>query len=252
MTSDAGFDTVGRFSDRAEDYVRYRPTYPAAAAEAILDGLGPTDRLLVADIGAGTGISARLIAAAGAKVVAVEPGEKMRRAAERHANVSWIGGRAEATGIDAHAFDVVLCAQAFHWFQPSATLREFARILKRRGRLALMWNRRSTSDPFTAGYREAIVEIGGDITAERMPFDPDVVTRSELFTRPERIAFPHVQHLDLDGLIGRARSASYVPKSGPDGERMMRLLHRLHDRYADAKGVVTLVYETEVYRSHGR
>ena len=62
MAEPQGLDTVGRFGDRAADYVKYRPGYPSAAIDSILDGLGSPARLTVADIGAGTGISARLIA----------------------------------------------------------------------------------------------------------------------------------------------------------------------------------------------
>jgi hypothetical protein len=58
-----------------------------------------------------------------------------------------------------------------------------------------------------------------------------------------------MHRLDLDGLIGRARSASYVPKSGPEGERLLELLRTLHAMYADADGVVTMIYETEIYRA---
>ena len=72
----------------------------------------------------------------------------------------------------------------------------------------------------------------------------------KLFSPPERSSFPSFQRLDLDGLIGRARSASYVPKSGAASERLLGLLRALHERYADAGGFVTLVYETEVFCSN--
>jgi SAM-dependent methyltransferase len=242
-------DTVGRFSDRAADYVRYRPTYPAAAIDAILDGLGPPGRVIAADIGAGTGISARLLADRGVRVIAVEPGEAMRLAATRHERVSWIAGTAESTGLQSDTFDLVLAAQSFHWFKPLDALREFARVLKPRGRLAIVWNRRSTTDPLTVGYRQAILDVGGEITAERMPFDPGVVAASGAFAGPERRAFANQQRLDLEGLIGRARSASYVPKEGPDGERLIALLRDLYDRHRRDDGSVALVYETEVYLS---
>jgi SAM-dependent methyltransferase len=242
-------DTVGRFSDRAADYVRYRPAYPADAIDAILDGLGPPERLVAADVGAGTGISARLLGDRGVRVIAVEPGEGMRRAAEPHPNVAWVAGRADATGLSSQAVDLVLCAQSFHWFRTTDTLPEFARILKERRRLAITWNRRSTSDPFTAGYRQAIVDVGGEITAEGLPFDPNVISDSGSFSPPERKSFPNFQRLDLAGLIGRARSASYVPKSGAAGERLLTLLRALHQRYDDGSGFVTLVYDTEVFCS---
>jgi SAM-dependent methyltransferase len=243
-------DTVGRFSDRAADYSRYRPTYPVEAVHAIFDGLGPPERLVAADVGAGTGISARLLGDQGVRVVAVEPGEAMRRAAVSHPNVAWVAGRAEATGLSSEAVDLVLCAQSFHWFRTADALSEFARILKPRRRLAISWNRRSASDPLTVGYRRAILDVGGETTAESMSFDPDVMTQGQLFSPPERTSFPNFQRLDLDGLIGRARSASYVPKSGAASERLLGLLRALHERYADASGFVTLVYETEVFCSN--
>jgi SAM-dependent methyltransferase len=241
--------TIERFNDRAADYIRYRPTYPAEAVHAILDGLGPLERVVAADVGAGTGISARLLGDRGVRVIAVEPGEAMRRAAAPHANVVWVAGRAEATGLASQTVDLVLCAQSFHWFRAADALSEFARILKERRHLAITWNRRSTSDPLTAGYRQAIVDVGGEITAESRSFDPGVITDSGLFSSPERKSFPNFQRLDLTGLIGRASSASYVPKSGAAGERLFSLLRALHDRYADGSGFVTLVYETEIFRS---
>ena len=114
----------------------------------------------------------------------------------------------------------------------------------------IVWNRRSATDLLTAGYRQAILEVGGEIAAERMSFDPGVVSASGLFTAPERRVFPNVQRLDLEGLIGRARSASYVPKEGLAGDRLITLLHELFDRYSGNDGTVALVYETEVYLSN--
>jgi SAM-dependent methyltransferase len=248
MADGSGFDTVGRFSDRAADYVRFRPTYPAVAIDAILDELGPSARLVAADIGAGTGISARLLGDRGVRVVAVEPGEGMRGAAAPHRNVAWMAAKAEALGLRSESVDLVLSAQSFHWFRPADALPEFARILRPGRRLAIVWNRRSRSDPLTAGYRQAIADVGGETAEERQPFDPGAVGRSGLFSSTERLSFPNLQRLDRDGLIGRARSASYVPKSGAAGERLIDLLRALHEQYADAGGFVTLVYETEVYR----
>jgi SAM-dependent methyltransferase len=242
-------DTITRFDNRVDDYVKFRPAYPVAAIESIVGGLGRPSDLLAADIGAGTGIAARLLADRGVRVIAVEPGRAMRIAAAPHPNVKWIAGTAEATGLSSASVDLVLCAQSFHWFQKPEALAEFARILKPRGRLALMWNRRSTIDRLTAGYRQAIIDVGGEVVAERMPFDPTVVGGSGLFTPVERHAWPNEQRVTLDGLIGRARSASYVPKYGAAGQRLVDRLRALHAQYADASGFVTLVYETEVFRS---
>ena len=248
----AGSNTVRRFDDRADDYVRFRPTYPAGAISAILDGLGLPGQLVAADVGAGTGISARLLGDCGVRVIAVEPVEVMRGAATPHPNVEWVSGRAQSTGLRANTVDLVVCAQSFHWFQTPDTVAEFARILKPGGRLAIMWNLRSSTDPFTEGFRQAILDSGGDSAADRLGFDTSVVDRSGLFSPQTRLAFPHSQRLDLPGLIGRARSSSHVPKHGTRGERLVALLGALHQRYADADGLVTLVYDTELYLSQKR
>ena len=242
-------ETVARFNDRAADYVKYRPGYPAAAIDAIVGGLGDPAKLVAADVGAGTGISARLLGDRGVRVIAIEPGDVMRGVAAPHPRVEWIVGTAQATGLDAASVDLVLCAQSFHWFHTDEAVAEFARIVKPGGRLAIMWNRRSTTDPLTAGYRQAIIDVGGEIEAERMAFTPAIVSAGGTFSAPERLVFPNSQALDLDGLIGRARSASYVPKEGPAGAQLLALLRGLYARFADPAGIATLVYETEIYLS---
>ena len=249
MSGQTNIASATRFNDRADDYVKYRPTYPTGAIDTILSGLGTTSGLVAADLGAGTGISARLLGDRGVRVVAIEPSPGMREAAAPHANVRFVAGRAEATGLKSHVADLVLSAQSFHWFHAADTLVECARILKPRGRLAIMWNRRSKTDALTEGYRRAIAEVGGESSIERMAFDPDVVVRSGLFAPVERTNFPYRQRLDLDGLIGRARSASYCPTDGPAEERLRELLYELWTVHADGDGLVALVYETQVYRS---
>ena len=228
------------------------PAIPRPAIDVIVSGLGDPRSLAAADVGAGTGISARLLGDRGVHVIAVEPGSAMRGAAEPHPNVEWLAGKADATGLASASIDILVCAQSFHWFQTHEAVAEFARVLKPRGRLAIMWNRRSVTDPFTLGYRQAIYDVGGETAAERMGFDPAVVGHSRLLTPPERRAFPNAQRVTLDGLIGRARSASYVPKEGEAGERLVDLLRVLHARHADAEGLVTIVYDTEVWLSTKR
>lgn len=236
-----------RFSDRVADYARYRPSYPAAALDVILNGLGDPFSLTAADVGAGTGISARLLADRGVRVMAVEPNIEMQQGAEPHARVTWRTGTAESTGLDASGVDLVLCAQAFHWFRQPEALAEFHRILKPGGRLALMWNQRDSRDPFTAGYRQAIVDIEGESLLEMREYDPGVMDRDGLFTPATLTEMPNEQWVDLPGLIGRSTSASYVPKTGERFEQLRESLTRLHGQYANAAGQVALRYVTQVY-----
>lgn len=236
-----------RFSDRAEDYARYRPSYPAAAIDAILAGLAPPSQLVVADVGAGTGISARLLADRGARVVAVEPNAAMRTAALAHPRVTWVDGTAECSNLAANAHDVVLVAQAFHWFDVPKALGEFRRILRPQGRLAIVWNKRSREEAFTIGYRMALEAIDGEAPAERSTFDPAVVTATGLFANLRQQVFRNAHALTEDELIGRAMSTSTVPREGPRTDELLRLLHALHARHRGSDGRATMVYGTEVY-----
>ncbi len=247
-------DTATRFDDRADDYVRHRPSYPAGAIDAILDGLGEAGALRAADVGAGTGISTRHLADRGVRVVAVEPGAAMRAAGERDGrpNIEWRPGTAEATGLGDESVDLVLAAQAFHWFRQGEALAEFRRILKPGGRLALMWNARDASDPLTDGYIRAIRDAGGESPNEQREFRFESIPEASLFTTPRAISMPNEQRLDLDGLIGRAMSASYTPKDPERADAVRAALADLHERFKDAVGFVSLRYETRVYLADRR
>ncbi|MGH7133811.1 MAG: class I SAM-dependent methyltransferase [Phycisphaerales bacterium] len=243
----AGENPTGRFSDRAADYVKYRPGYPAAAIDAVLAGLAEPAKLVAVDIGAGTGISSRLLAERGVRVIGVEPNAAMREAAEQHERVEMRGGTAEATGLGDASVDLVLCAQAFHWFRQNEALAEFARVLKPGGRVALVWNDRDNDDPLTGGYNRAILAASENHPAARRFPRPEVLFESKLFAQARERPFAYTQDLNEAGLIGRATSASYVPKSGVAYERLVRELRSLFHTHADASAHVRMAYRTNVY-----
>jgi ubiquinone/menaquinone biosynthesis C-methylase UbiE len=238
-------DPTNRFSNRAADYAKYRPTYPAEAIDLLLEGF--THPVVAADIGAGTGISARLLAERGATVIAIEPNAEMRSMAAPHPSVFFQDGTAEQTNIPTQSVDLVLCAQSFHWFDKKIALTEFHRILKPEGRIALMWNDRNPDDPFTEEYSEILRR-----TADHEVFDrgerksPAHLAESELFENFQTHSFTHLYPLDRDGLIGLVLSSSYMPKEGEAYEQLLADLQDLFDRRA-ADGKVALSYRTMVY-----
>lgn len=238
---------LGRFSDRAADYVKYRPDYPEVAIDAILDGLGPASSVVAADVGAGTGISARLLARRGARVLAIEPNAAMREAAEPHPLIEWRDGSAEATGLGDASVDLVLCAQAFHWFRQRDALREFHRVLRPGGRVALMWNSRDRHDPLTLAYVVAIHAVNGEHPAEKRELDQDIIHRDGWFKPARLMTFAHEQTLDRAGLLGRATSASYVPNEGEALEILKKSLDQIFDRYRGEDGLVRMRYVVKVY-----
>jgi SAM-dependent methyltransferase len=236
---------LDRFSDRAADYVKYRPSYPAAVIDTILDGLD-TATIVAADIGAGTGISTRLLAQRGVRVFAIEPNAAMRDAATPHPLVEFRDGKAEATGIENASVDLVTCFQAFHWFDPTPTLLEFRRILKSTGRLALVWNNRDKEDAFTNEYSKLIVAGSTDRATHERSESAQPLLISPHFTNVRLTTFTNHQELDLAGLIGRVRSNSYTPK-GALLDRLILDLEKLHDRFQNDDGFVYLKYSTSLH-----
>jgi SAM-dependent methyltransferase len=238
-------DPTGRFTDRAADYAKHRPTYPGAAVDAVLGGLAGPATLTAADVGAGTGIFARLLADRGVSVIAVEPNLAMRDAAAPHSGVTWREGTAEATGLPSGSVDLVVCAQAFHWFRRDEAIDELRRILRPGGRAALVWNERDPDDAATAAYGRLVEDAGAKDLLRVPPLGFGGPPRG--FGPPREVVVPGHQELDLEGLLGRARSASYVPKSGPVHDAVMDGLRAVHARHADADGLLQFRYRTLVF-----
>lgn len=241
-----------RFSDRVEDYVKYRPSYPPAVVECLQAECGLHRGSIVADVGAGTGIFTEFLLRIGGEVFAVEPNEAMRQAAERrlgsHPRFHSVAGTAECTGLDAAAVDLITAAQAFHWFRRDETRREFRRILRSGGRVALVWNERKTDDAFQQGYEALLRRHAPEYEKvnHRTITDDDIATflgGGEL----RRWTFPNDQRLDFAGLRGRMQSASYTPRPGERGHRdLLASLEALFKTHA-VGGKVAFAYETRLH-----
>ncbi|WP_008310958.1 class I SAM-dependent methyltransferase [Leptolyngbya sp. PCC 6406] len=258
--SDSITDPLSYFSDRGEDYEKYRPIYPASAIDTILSGLESLTQITAVDVGAGTGIGARLLANRGVRVVAIEPNEEMRTAATPHEGVEFLAGTAEQIPLKNVSVDLVTSFQAFHWFDFDKSLQEFRRILKSGGRLALIWSFWDQSDPVSKEYTRLLFEASKDR-------EPQSQSRIQLktwfkgiryqlfwqglwlpsFTRLQRHEFMSNQYLDFLGLIGLARSQGFTPSGGEDLEKLMSDLTVFHQRFCDPQNSVRLIYRTRLY-----
>jgi len=234
-----------RFTNRASDYVAGRPSYPEECFAVLFHGLGDPTALTVVDLGAGTGISSRLLGARGASVIAVEPNTAMREHAEPGLNVSWKAGTAENTGLTTATADLVTAFQAFHWFDSDAAVREIVRILRPSGRAAVVYNERDESDPFTAAYgRLTGRHSTGEIERQRNDGRAEFEAYSG-WSRLQIAELENVQCLDRAGIHARARSTSYLPHGGAAGAELHAALDDLFEAYNSA-GSVTMLMKTIV------
>jgi len=253
MAKPGSLDPLRRFTDRVDDYVKYRPSYPLAVVQLLSSRAGLFPSSVVADIGSGTGIFTTLLLETGAQVVGVEPNDGMRRAAEAalggHPHFRSLKGTAEATGLDSGSVALVTCAQAFHWFDLVPTRREFQRILAPGGWCSLVWNTAITDkSPFAVGYERVKEEYRTDLSRARHD-NLDKEGLCDAFFGPgnwKKQVFENFQTLDLPGLKGRLLSSSYAPKEGdPRHEPMMDALTRLFHETQKA-GRVRMDYATQL------
>ena len=159
----------GDYTGLAADYARYRRGYAPQVATAILGYLGRDPACAdAADVGAGTGIWTRMLAARGLRsVIAVEPNDDMRGQGietSRGTDIVWRKGTAEATGLPDESADLVTMASSFHWADFDRACEEFHRILRPGGVFAALWNPRFLeANPVLAEIEAQISRLKPDI-----------------------------------------------------------------------------------------
>ena len=246
-------DVPQRFSSRVENYVKYRPGYPREVVGLLVEECGLDAGSIIADVGSGPGNLSELFLRHGNRVVGVEPNRGMREAGERlleaYADFRSVGGSAEATTLGDRSVDFVVAGQAFHWFEPDAARREFARILKDEGWAVVVWNdRRTGGSAFLEAYERLLLTRGTDYKEVSHKYADETVLRPFFGARGMRSkVFANAQTFDFEGLKGRLLSSSYTPEPGhPNFTPMLEELAALFDAPRTGRRVF-FEYETKVY-----
>ncbi len=236
-----------RFSSRVENYIKYRPSYPLEIIDFLKEEKILTEDYIIADIGSGTGILTKLFLDNGNRVYGIEPNKDMRNAAEKnlqnYTNFSSLEGSAESTGLEDNCINLIIAGQAFHWFDVEEAKREFKRILKPNGNVALIWNNRGkTGSDFDRSYENFILKYGTDYKEVRKN-EKNV----DLFFNYQKETFYNFQELDFTSYKGRVLSSSYIPLADnpifPEMILELEDLFNLHQR----NGIIRIEYDTELY-----
>ncbi len=245
-------DPTRRFDGRAQVYARARPGYPDSAIAQLCREICLESGSVVVDLGCGTGLSSEPFLRAGHRVIGVEPNAAMRsQALTRLAQAPQfcaMDARAEQTALPAASADLVIAAQAFHWFDVAGARAEALRILRPPARAALLWNdRRAEGSDFSHGYEQLLRRFSKDYAEIRHRHERHDQVR-EFFghARWRTITCAHGTPLDYRTLAERLNSASYVPAHNEPGyDAMMQALRELFDATAH-EGAVRMEFETRI------
>ncbi|MBI4055992.1 MAG: methyltransferase domain-containing protein [Elusimicrobia bacterium] len=257
-------DPKERFTKTAELYHKHRPTYPSKAIKWILKICEVKTPATVVDVGCGTGISTRLFVREGFRVIGVDPNEDMLAHACQAGGAEYRCGDSSNTGLPEGCANLIVVAQAFHWFDIRSTFREFKRILKPQGWCAAFWNVRSRRpgpknvlsrhSPILIGSRSPLMDEYEKLletysveykSVEKFPQTIQKIKRSSQVTSFKQAEFDHRQEMDWPSLLGRVHSSSYVVHGISDQKGFDRALWKLFDRY-HKNGFVEFIYRTMV------
>lgn len=239
-----------RFSNKAEDYAKYRPHYPVEIIPFLKKNISLAADWVVADIGSGTGISSELFIENGNTVFAVEPNDDMRKQAENFFNKNSLfksmDGVAEATHLNDQSIDLIVVGQAFHWFEKALSKQEFHRIARRNSYLLLIWNERSQESPFQKGYEKMLSDFAP--TYKEIQLIDEGAIKDFFSPNPfQQHSISHSQHFDFEGLKGRLLSTSFAPPpQDPNYQPMMKRLAELFDELS-REGQIEFKYSCELF-----
>ncbi|NLB79720.1 MAG: class I SAM-dependent methyltransferase [Clostridiaceae bacterium] len=240
-------------SERIENYLRYQPGYPRKLLNYLYEEVGFLRESVIADIGSGTGVLARLLLERGSRVVAIESDDRMRDIAERLLNDEFqrfvtLNATAENTTLFNESVNYIVCAHSLNGFCIDKCRDEFLRILKPSGVVVMIYNRLTQEEDFSKEY---------NYLQERYRIYPEKAECRELSeieisefyasTTYNQVSFPNRQSLDYEGARARLLSDRSLPEQGEDGYNdMINEFYKIFERYSQNRKII-LNYITETY-----
>ncbi len=232
-----------RFSETVQNYNQYRPSYPQKLIEWIIAASMIKPKDTIVDIGCGTGISTRLFADKGFKVIGVDPNADMLEdARKRGGDILYQKGDAENSNVSNNSANLIVSAQAFHWFNIDNTMKELKRVLKPNGFCCAFWNVRK-QNLLTKGYEAIIRKYSGDYEKTvKASATIELIKKNPTPFSVKEKTFINTQNLDFNGLIGRAYSTAYVVHGVKNHEGFKNELSKLFKDF-QINGKITFTYD---------
>ncbi len=238
------------FGRADEEYERGRPDYPAPARAQLIATLGLRPGRSVLDLAAGTGKLTRALAETGAEVIAVEPVPGMRaRLLATTPEARVLAGTAERIPLDDGSVHAVTVAQAFHWFDARAAAGEIHRVLRPRGRLAVIWNAWDENVPWVSEVMGIVHAHAAGAPQQRTSPWARRLAATALFSPLTQNTFPNLVTGGRDVLVARILSTSYIAAlPAPGREQVARDVLAIADRDPATAGreMIAMPYTTHV------
>ncbi|MDD1515356.1 class I SAM-dependent methyltransferase [Priestia megaterium] len=245
--------STDKFTDKAEVYAKYRPSYPREYIEYLITEAGLNQDSIIADIGSGTGILSRQLIEKRFPVIGVEPNDDMRGLAEQSLKLDSrfisIKATAENTTIKDNSLDLVTVAQAFHWFDKEKFKLECQRILKQDAKVALVWNSRDGSSDINKESAEVCQKYCPNFKGFSGGIEETPVVYQQFFKdgKYDFKNFSNDLQFDFNRFLGRYLSASYSPKKADkEYNPFIAALSNLFEKYSK-NGKVVIPNNTRSY-----
>lgn len=246
-------DITKLFSNRVDNYVKYRPTYPKQLLRKLTEEGILTTEKIIADIGSGTGIFSEILLETKCTIYAVEPNNEMRYAAEarlsKFDNFNSINGTAETSNLETESIDIITVAQAFHWFDQEKAKIEFKRILKPGGIVALIWNERLVEKSIFQKEYDFLLKkyCSAYESSKHRNVTRDQIANFYGSNNFSEYDCSNYQKFDFESLKGRLSSSSYAPTEEEENYKdLMKELKSIFEKY-QVNGTVKFDYNTKMY-----
>ncbi|MFI2607225.1 class I SAM-dependent methyltransferase [Kitasatospora sp. NPDC018619] len=233
-------EAAASFGGVADEYEQGRPGYPGELFDALerLWGRG-LDGARVLDVGAGTGIATRLLAARGAEVVAVEPsGGMAARFLLSSPGLPLVRGTGDDLPFHDRSADLVAYAQAFHWTYPEKAVPEAVRVLRPGGALAVWWNVHDETVPWVRARNERMAAALPDRYHGYGGIDEHTGHFAPAGLAVERAVLHWERRVTVEHVLTDLTSRSYLAALGPEGRAPLLAAEREAMRAEFPDGVV--------------